>query len=159
MSIDVLAFILGGLLVAVGLLGGGIEIRELKIPPVGRIPRALSFFAGLGFVGLAVLLSTHQIKRPPVVPNEGPRIERQTFPQPIYDGLRLDACYEWAKRCGEEAASAWCKTNGFQRAIDYPTENVGNRGMHTKLIGSLIFPVEASIYSRFAHFLDSFRDC
>ena len=31
--------------------------------------------------------------------------ERQTFPEPMYDEYRLDACYEWGTRCGEEPAS------------------------------------------------------
>ena len=53
MSIDTMAFILGGLLVAVALLGGGLEVRELKIPSVGRIGRLLCFIVGAVFIGLA----------------------------------------------------------------------------------------------------------
>jgi hypothetical protein len=59
-----------------------------------------------------------------------------TFEAPLLDGLRLDACVQWAARCGAEAASAWCKLQGYNLAISYPTENVGERGISTKLIGT-----------------------
>ena len=54
----------------------------------------------------------------------------------MYDGMRLDVCFEWTKRCGEEPATAWCKTQGFSRSIDRLAENVGERGVSTKLIGT-----------------------
>ena len=57
MSIMTMSFILGGLLIAVALLGGGIEVRELKIPSVGRISRLLSFIVGAVFIGLAIFLT------------------------------------------------------------------------------------------------------
>jgi len=64
MSIDTMAFILGGLLVAVALLGGGLEVRELKIPSVGRIGRLLCFIVGAVFIGLAVFLDFHEKEKP-----------------------------------------------------------------------------------------------
>jgi hypothetical protein len=57
MSIDTVAFIAGGLFIAVAILGGGIEIHELKIPSVGRTSRLLSFTAGIGLMCLAIFLS------------------------------------------------------------------------------------------------------
>ncbi len=60
MSIDTMSFILGALLVAVALLGGGIEVRELKIPSVGRSSRLLSFIGGIVFIGLAIFLQPRQ---------------------------------------------------------------------------------------------------
>jgi hypothetical protein len=59
-----------------------------------------------------------------------------TFEAPRLDELRLDTCVQGAVRCGEEAASAWCKLQGYERAISYPIENVGERGISTKLIGT-----------------------
>jgi len=138
MSIELLSFILGGSLVAIGLLGGGIEVRELKIPAVGQMPRIFSFVAGLAFVGLAVFLSPRPAKEPEEAAHAAAAttIERETFEQPMFGDLRLDACYEWAARCGEEPATAWCQTKGYRRAVDYPTENVGDRGIATRLIGT-----------------------
>jgi hypothetical protein len=136
MSVELLSFVLGGFLVAVGLLGGGIEVRELKVPSVGRITRVLSFAAGMAFVGLAVFLGPGQVKDSAAVNAEPAALVRVTFAQPMYGDLRLDACYEWADRCGEEPATAWCQTKGFARAVEFPIENVGNRGLGTRLIST-----------------------
>ena len=136
MSIEVISFIFGGLLVIVGLLGLGIEIRELKIPPLGQTARVLSFFGGMAFIALAIFLGAHSSDKSPPLRNSIETQDRQTFSQPMYGDLRLDACYEWGKRCGEEAASEWCKTKGFKGAVDYPVENVGSRGIRTRLIGT-----------------------
>ena len=50
-----LAFLLGGLLVLIGLLGGGLEIRELKIPPVSNTSRLLAFIVGIAFTFMAFI--------------------------------------------------------------------------------------------------------
>ena len=55
MSIQQISFILGGVLIAVSLLGGGIEIRDLRVPSLGKVTRVLSFVGGIGFVAFAVL--------------------------------------------------------------------------------------------------------
>jgi hypothetical protein len=52
MSPDLLLFAVGGLLLVTGLLGGGFELRELKIPKVGRVARVLATGAG----GVCILL-------------------------------------------------------------------------------------------------------
>lgn len=85
-------------------------------------------------VGMSVLLIGLLLNFNPT-PEENP-VTKKTFSEPMYAGLRLDVCYEWADRCGEEPAREWCKTQGFKRAVDYPTQNVGNRGIPTKLIGT-----------------------
>jgi hypothetical protein len=38
------------------------------------------------------------------------------FERPLYNGKRLDWCHAWDKDCGQVAADAFCKTNGFNRA-------------------------------------------
>jgi hypothetical protein len=55
MSIENMSFLLGGLLIAVSILGGGIEIKEIKIPAVNGMSRIFSAFAGLAFIALSVL--------------------------------------------------------------------------------------------------------
>jgi hypothetical protein len=140
MSIDVISFILGGLLVAVAILGGGIEVREIKIPAVGRTARVLSFLGGLAFIALAIFVSRQsrnetETRERPAFADRSTSRERQTFFTPMQDELRLDHCHEWSNRCGDDAANAWCKTKGFERASsDHPVERVGTRG--TKLIGT-----------------------
>ncbi|MEP6606358.1 MAG: toll/interleukin-1 receptor domain-containing protein [Nitrosospira sp.] len=81
---------------------------------------AVSLIAGSGILLLVYPLNPSQ----------------QTFPEPMYDEYRLDSCYEWGTRCGEEPATEWCKQKGFKHAIDFSMETVGNRGIPTKLIGT-----------------------
>ena len=52
MSVQLLAFVFGGILLFVGVLGGGFEVKELKIPKVGIGVRLLSAIIGLVFIGL-----------------------------------------------------------------------------------------------------------
>jgi hypothetical protein len=53
-QVPVLAMMLGGLLLLIGVVGGGFEVKELKIPKVATFPRLISSAFGLMllFVGL-----------------------------------------------------------------------------------------------------------
>lgn len=53
MNIQVSAFVFGGILLFVGVLGGGFEVKELKVPKVGIGVRLLSAIVGLLFIGLS----------------------------------------------------------------------------------------------------------
>ena len=44
--------------------------------------------------------------------------ETKTFENPTFGGDRLDWCVNWGEGCGGPAATAWCKTVGFDEAID-----------------------------------------
>ena len=70
MSIEMLSFLLGGLLVIVGLLGGGIEIRELKIRPINQITRVLSLIGGIAFIGLAIFFNSSTTTEPTMTGKE-----------------------------------------------------------------------------------------
>jgi hypothetical protein len=50
MTIQIAAFAFGGILVFVGVLGGGFEVKELKVPKVGPGVRVLSAVVGLLFI-------------------------------------------------------------------------------------------------------------
>ncbi len=60
MSGDVLILILGGLLVTIGVIGGGFEVKELKVPKVGGGSRILAGIVGsvLIIVGIGMGTST-----------------------------------------------------------------------------------------------------
>ncbi len=49
-SLEIVAFIFGGLLLLVGILGGGFELKELKVPKVGRGSRIIASIAGVIFI-------------------------------------------------------------------------------------------------------------
>jgi hypothetical protein len=68
-SITLLA---GLLLIAIGLVGGGIEIKEVKIPPLPMVPRAASFVVGCLLIGL-VFLNPSAFNIPPAAqPSDRP---------------------------------------------------------------------------------------
>jgi hypothetical protein len=50
MGIDAIAFGLGAILLLVGILGGGFELREFKVPPVGKALRLIATAIGLFFI-------------------------------------------------------------------------------------------------------------
>jgi hypothetical protein len=59
LSVDVVAFAVGVFFVGVAILGGGVEIRELKIPALNRTGRALFFLAGLACILVSLYLSVY----------------------------------------------------------------------------------------------------
>jgi hypothetical protein len=67
-----LAIVLGAFLLLIGILGGGFEIKEIKIPRVGRIPRGLSVSLGLlmVFLGMRVAPNATQTPATGTVPPE-----------------------------------------------------------------------------------------
>jgi len=141
MAFDTMIFILGALLLGAGLFGGGLEIKELKLPTISGVARMLCGAMGGVFIVLALSIDLKWLpeaqgqERPGVI-SVPPQASSQTFDAPDFEGKRLDACLVWAARCGEEAATAWCRQQGFSHATLFTTENVGSRGIETKLIGS-----------------------
>lgn len=55
MALDTIAILFGGLLLLIGILGGGFEVRELKLPKVGGFVRVASFVVGMLFILIPVL--------------------------------------------------------------------------------------------------------
>lgn len=54
MTLEILSFILGGLLVLVGVIGGGFELKEFKIPTVKWPTRLFAIIVGLVFISLGL---------------------------------------------------------------------------------------------------------
>jgi hypothetical protein len=73
MSIELLAFFFGILLLFVAIVGGGFEVRELKVPRVGRIARMVSAVAGVLFLTLGFSGTTvPEVARSPVAHADTP---------------------------------------------------------------------------------------
>ena len=47
------------------------------------------------------------------------RVKEQTFYDPLEHDRALDGCYEFESSCGEPAADAFCKDNGYSEASEY----------------------------------------
>lgn len=58
MAPNILILGLGAMLLLVGIVGGGFEIKEFKVPKVGPVPRAVAAIAGLIFITLGIRLGT-----------------------------------------------------------------------------------------------------
>lgn len=41
------------------------------------------------------------------------------YSEPKVDGVRVDWCYGWAKKCGKMAADAFCKAQGHKKATEF----------------------------------------
>lgn len=73
MTIGAVLLVFGMLLLLIGILGGGFEMKELKIPKVGPVPRVIAFTLSLMFLllGTAMILTEFS---PPSYPNESPSV-------------------------------------------------------------------------------------
>ena len=69
MTLEVLSFSVGAVMVGIAVVGGGIELRELRVPQVGTAARCGAFCIGLLFIFMGIGLSEAQ--RPQPVPSPG----------------------------------------------------------------------------------------
>ena len=74
MGIEWVSFVFGILLLFIALVGGGFEVREIKVPRVGRVARTVS--AGVGLVFLAIGI-TGLAEEPPGAPTAQAQIAPQ----------------------------------------------------------------------------------
>jgi hypothetical protein len=82
----------------------------------------LSVVGGVAFIGLALFLTLRHPEQTSIGTSstnpsaQPPTPQRETFPEPMYGGFGLDACYESHTRCGEEPTTAWCKRDSDGRS-------------------------------------------
>jgi peptidoglycan hydrolase-like protein with peptidoglycan-binding domain len=55
MTITSVTFLVGLALIIIAIFGGGVEIRELKIPTLPTVPRTMSFITGCSLIVLCLL--------------------------------------------------------------------------------------------------------
>ena len=59
-STQVMVFLLGAFLIVVGIVGGGFELKEMKVPSVARVPRIIAGVAGAVLIAFSLgLLPQH----------------------------------------------------------------------------------------------------
>jgi Putative peptidoglycan binding domain len=54
-SLLTITFVVGLALVVIAVLGGGIEVKELKVPQLGLVPRIATFLLGCGLIVLCMI--------------------------------------------------------------------------------------------------------
>lgn len=60
------------------------------------------------------------------VPGYDDLTTERTFEKPRYAGRRLDYCLNWARDCGQEAATVFCRVKGYARASSFDrASNIG----------------------------------
>jgi hypothetical protein len=82
MSVPLIAFSVGLALIVVSILGGGIEVKEIKIPSLPLVPRLLCFVFGSALLGIFIfkpeLLQSDEHIRKPDLPTRLPDSGRST---------------------------------------------------------------------------------
>jgi hypothetical protein len=58
MTPEIISFVFGVLLILIGILGGGFEVRKVKIAKVGRGTRLLAVVSGLSFITLGIAIQS-----------------------------------------------------------------------------------------------------
>jgi hypothetical protein len=71
MTPEIISFVFGVLLILIGILGGGFEVRKVKIAKVGRGTRLLAVVSGLSFITLGIAIQSRdttpeKVSSPPV---------------------------------------------------------------------------------------------
>jgi hypothetical protein len=70
MALKILTFILGSILLLIGIFGGGFQVKELKIPQIGKFSRFLATSLGIFFILISLGLDTPpppEITTPPLL--------------------------------------------------------------------------------------------
>lgn len=75
MELKILTFILGSILLLIGIFGGGFQVKELKIPQIGKFSRFLATSLGIFFILISIGLD----EQPPTPPRSDP--SPQSSPQ------------------------------------------------------------------------------
>ena len=132
MSTEFMAFILGGLLIAAAVFGGGLEIKELKLPQLVGVARFVCAGAGLGFIALAVWLQSNSKTTQLATDESVVTTVSDPFVAPKQAGERLDYCLSDQTTCGEQPATQFCAQHGYTTAKQYPNEKV--EGIKTRFI-------------------------
>lgn len=72
MTLEILAFIFGALLTLIGIIGGGFEAKEIRIPKIVGIARFFSLIVGLSFIwlGFNLPINDDSTGEPPVTLNQ-----------------------------------------------------------------------------------------
>lgn len=75
MELNLIAFLFGAILLGVAVVGGGFELKELKVPKVSWFPRFISALLGMFFIVLGIGLDA-SVTPPTPFPVASPPVEQ-----------------------------------------------------------------------------------
>lgn len=105
-----------------------------------KLRLALALSVGVVLVGTYLLWQLYDDRRGipsgPLPPSASTTQKSGAFTFPTLDGYRLDICLSWGHDCEKPAADAFCKRQGLNESARFEVENVGRRGIQTKIIGT-----------------------
>lgn len=127
MNVETISFGAGIAFVLYAIINTQISIKGFILPKLQPKTRILVTVAGLVLNGIGLFLRFDSINQQ----------EEETFYNPIYREMRLDICIaQGGIGCGIEPANKWCRgEKGFKFSTDFNVEQVGLKGIPTKLIG------------------------
>jgi len=134
-SIVSITFLVGLALIVIALLGGGFEVKEIKLPVLGVFPRLLSFVIGTVLVALALL-------SPEIIP-EGrrpPPTSQDPTPTPTPAPTATLSASRRSIKAGESSTLTWSSTN----ATDCSGTNFPPNGASGSMV---VTPLDTTIYS------------
>jgi hypothetical protein len=136
-SIVSITFLVGLALIVIALLGGGFEVKEIKLPVLGIFPRLLSFVIGTVLVALALF-------SPEIIPERHRPTPTSQDPAPTptptsAPTATLSASWRSIK-AGESSTLTWSSTN----ATDCSGTNFTPNGTSGSMV---VTPSDTTIYS------------
>ena len=87
MAIQMAVFAFGSLLMLVAILGGGFEVKELKVPKVGRASRVAACACGMLFIFLGIHLDRSAAAHSPAAPSQAQKdsdVTSAALPQVVF---------------------------------------------------------------------------
>lgn len=127
MNVETIAFGTGIAFILYAIINSEITIKGFHLPKLQLKPRIMVTVAGLILNALGLFLRLDSVSHN----------QEETFYNPIYREMRLDICIaQGGIGCGIEPANKWCRAEkGFKFSTDFNVEQVGLKGIPTKLIG------------------------
>ena len=133
MSINTPLFLLGSVCIIAAIVGGGLKVIGNEFPILSSRSRQLAL-AGVGVILVVISLLSFNSGGSPSPTSPGS--QQQIFSYPTIGGYRLDWCYSQGTQCGIQAATEWCKTQGYNQASDFVQDYaVSQKGIETKTVG------------------------
>jgi hypothetical protein len=146
MTLEIASFIFGGLLIFIGLLGGGFEVKELKVPQIKWPTRLISTVVGFFFIALGISLAT------------GNQREDGSSPLPKQSGMVHFTIFDALEPhyiASGQSEQAVIRIDGNRVGMltvnkDFPrselTVTVANEGQHSFAIeATAFFPIESEL--------------